>query len=129
MNKQTQKDLDYLALILCPYGKQALNKAKKYKSLEDYITKNTDKVIEFLEAVGDIILDLEDSKYYFSLYLAEADELVINYILERFYDPNDQSEFTLTKKEIKVIINRFKYIVEVLKNFLGSKTERKSLVA
>ena len=115
MNKQTQKDLDYLEFILCPYGKQALNKVKKYKSLEDFITKNTDKVIEFLE-IRDIELELNVNESYFSLYLEEANELVIDYIIDRFYDIIDNSEFTLTKKEIKAIINRFKYIVKVLKN-------------
>ena len=115
MNKQTQKDLDYLEFILCPYGKVALNKVKKYKSLEDFITKNTDKVIEFLE-IRDIELELNVNESYFSLYLAEADELVIDYIIDRYYDIDNNSEFTLAKKEIKAIINRFKYIVKVLKN-------------
>lgn len=115
MNKQTQKDLDYLEFILCPYGKGALAKVKKYKSLEDFITKNTDKVIEFLE-IRDIELELNVNESYFSLYLAEADELVIDYIIDRYYDIDNNSEFTLTKKEIKAIISRFKYIVEVLKN-------------
>ena len=116
MNKQTQKDLDYLAFILCPYGKQALNKVKKYKSLEDYITKNTDKAIEFLETVDDIILDFEDNEFYFNLYLSKDNKVAIDRILDRFYDPNDKTEFTLTKKEIKTIISKFKYIVKVIKD-------------
>lgn len=113
MNKQTQKDVDYLEFILCPYGKKVISKIKKYKSLEDYIAKNTDKAIEFLEAVEDVVIKLP----YFSIYLPEDNKVPIDYFLDRFYGPRDNSEFTLTKKEIKTIIRRFKYIVKVIKNF------------
>jgi len=94
MNKQTQKDVDYLEFILCPYGKKVINTIKKYKSLEDYIAKNTDRAVEFLEIAEDVVIDL----CYFSVYLPEDNQVPITHILDRFYDPKDNSEFTLTKK-------------------------------